>query len=91
MERKAHLRQTDRFLNLRQTRVMHYKMESKFNLDLLMKNASSIWVFGYGSLVWRPGFEFHSKHIGFIEGFARRFWQGNATHRGTPSAVSINI
>ena len=68
---------------------MHYKMESKFNLDLHIKEASSIWVFGYGSLVWRPGFEFHSKHIGFIEGFTRRFWQGNVTHRGTPSSVSF--
>ncbi|KAL1492983.1 hypothetical protein ABEB36_011135 [Hypothenemus hampei] len=42
-----------------------------------------LWVFGYGSLCWKPGFEFHKAVLGSVNGFARRFWQGNATHRGT--------
>lgn len=44
---------------------------------------SSLWVFGYGSLCWNPGFEFGDSVIGYIEGFSRKFWQGNTTHRGT--------
>lgn len=43
----------------------------------------SIWVFGYGSLTWKPNIKFANKHIGFILGFSRKFWQGNIHQRGT--------
>lgn len=43
----------------------------------------SCWVFGYGSLCWFPGFQFTKCITGYIRGYARRFWQGNVTHRGT--------
>ncbi|XP_034248487.1 glutathione-specific gamma-glutamylcyclotransferase 1 [Thrips palmi] len=44
---------------------------------------SGLWVFGYGSLCWHPGFDFHRSVTGYIKGYARKFWQGNTTHRGT--------
>jgi cation transport protein ChaC len=43
-----------------------------------------VWVFGYGSLVWLPKFEFSEKRVGKIYGWQRRFYQGNSTHRGVP-------
>lgn len=48
-----------------------------------MSSTSGIWVFGYGSLVWNPGFDFVRSQIGHIRGYDRRFWQGNDKHRGT--------
>ncbi|XP_023212369.1 putative glutathione-specific gamma-glutamylcyclotransferase 2 [Centruroides sculpturatus] len=45
---------------------------------------NGLWVFGYGSLVWNPGFAYRDSKIGYICGYSRRFWQGNDVHRGTP-------
>jgi glutathione-specific gamma-glutamylcyclotransferase len=46
----------------------------------------SLWIFGYGSLMWRPAFPHTERHIGTIQGWARRFWQGSPDHRGVPGA-----
>lgn len=36
------------------------------------------WVFGYGSLVWNPGFDYDEKIIGFIKDYRRVFDLGKS-------------
>jgi cation transport regulator ChaC len=43
-----------------------------------------LWVFGYGSLIWNPGFDFDEKILGFVKGYKRTFNLACIDHRGTP-------
>jgi glutathione-specific gamma-glutamylcyclotransferase len=44
------------------------------------------WIFGYGSLIFRPGFAAAEVVVAELPDHARRFWQGSPDHRGTPQA-----
>ena len=44
-----------------------------------------IWVFGYGSLMWRPGFPFIDDAEALLEGYRRSFCIWSEHHRGTPA------
>lgn len=44
----------------------------------------SLWVFGYGSLVWNPGFAWSDRSIARLAGFHRSFCMRSIHHRGTP-------
>ncbi|OXE37367.1 MAG: gamma-glutamylcyclotransferase [Phenylobacterium zucineum] len=45
--------------------------------------ASEHWVFGYGSLMWRPGFAFEERHPAILYGRRRAFCIYSVHHRGT--------
>lgn len=45
--------------------------------------ASEHWVFGYGSLMWRPGFPFVERRRGRLNGRHRAFCIYSVHHRGT--------
>jgi cation transport regulator ChaC len=43
-----------------------------------------LWVFGYGSLMWRPGFDFEERCEALMHGVHRRLCIYSHVHRGTP-------
>ena len=47
---------------------------------------ADLWLFGYGSLIWKADFDYLERQPAYITGWARRFWQASHDHRGTPEA-----
>ncbi len=49
----------------------------------------SRWVFGYGSLMWRPGFDFVERAPALHHGRRRAFCIYSVHHRGTPERPGL--
>jgi cation transport protein ChaC len=47
------------------------------------------WVFGYGSLMWRPGFDFAERRVAVAHGRRRAFCICSVHHRGTPARPGL--
>ena len=49
-----------------------------------MDRSDSCWLFGYGSLIFRPAIPFVERRPARVRGWTRRFWQWSTDHRGEP-------
>ncbi|KIC35574.1 gamma-glutamylcyclotransferase [Leisingera sp. ANG-M7] len=43
----------------------------------------TMWVFGYGSLLWNPGFPVARREVAVLHGYARSFCMSSIHHRGS--------
>jgi cation transport protein ChaC len=50
---------------------------------------SSLWVFGYGSLIWDPGFPVAERRLGRVTGWHRSFCMRSIHHRGTAESPGL--
>lgn len=50
---------------------------------------ADLWVFGYGSLMWRPGFAFVEHQIATVRGYHRALCVYSHVHRGTPEKPGL--
>jgi len=51
--------------------------------DIAVTPGADLWVFGYGSLMWNPGFAFVERHAATLGGYHRRFCVASHRYRGT--------
>jgi cation transport protein ChaC len=52
---------------------------------------NSMWVFGYGSLIWNPALYFTEKKRGTVHGYHRRFCLWSTIGRGSPSRPGLML
>lgn len=51
--------------------------------------ADAMWVFGYGSLIWHPGFPVAERQVARLTGWHRSFCMSSIHHRGTAEAPGL--
>jgi len=51
--------------------------------------AADLWVFAYGSLMWRPGFTYAEARRARLTGYRRAFCIYSVHHRGTPQRLGL--
>ena len=62
----------------------HRPRSSLKHFLLSVPQNQELWVFGYGSLMWDPGFSYEEKLLVYVSGYQRSFCIKSISYRGTP-------
>jgi len=54
-----------------------------------LEEQKNIWIFGYGSLVWRPEFTYEESRHAILEGYSRSLCLWSCVNRGTPEQPGL--
>ena len=54
-----------------------------------IQDKADLWVFAYGSLMWRPGFDYEERTGATIRGYHRALCIRSYFHRGTPERPGL--
>jgi len=57
--------------------------------ELKIPKGQGFWVFGYGSLMWRPGFDYVEARPALLRGYHRAFCIKTTHYRGTPEKPGL--
>lgn len=52
-------------------------------------DTTPIWIFGYGSLIWNPGFTCAARQVARLAGYRRSFSMRSVHYRGTEAAPGL--
>jgi glutathione-specific gamma-glutamylcyclotransferase len=55
----------------------------------MVEHRGDLWVFGYGSLIWHPGFDYAGRCLATLEGYSRSFCMASIHYRGTPECPGL--
>ena len=67
-----------------------HDLKKSFHKLLEGKNLKNgVWVFGYGSLMWNPDFNFSEKITGTVSGYHRRLCLKSTVYRGSPDNFGL--
>jgi len=63
-------------------------LEYHFNIAM---QQDEVWVFAFGSLMWNPGFDFHTRTQAVLDNYARQFTIWTMIARGTPENPGLGL
>jgi cation transport protein ChaC len=69
--------------------MSHSKMLEDPGISAALAERGDLWVFGYGSLMWDPGFHHAEAHPALVHGYHRRFCVYSYSYRGTRSRPGL--
>ncbi|MFC0410763.1 gamma-glutamylcyclotransferase [Roseomonas elaeocarpi] len=58
-------------------------------LSQLLDADGKLYVFAYGSLIWKPGFATEAEHAALLRGYHRHFCVRSTRYRGTPERPGL--
>ena len=79
-----HARFPEPILNLSQPmgELSEAQIESSLRETLDNRGNEDLWLFGYGSLMWKPDFEYGDRHVARVQGYHRSFCLWQRRYRG---------